>query len=100
MLLATRELQAALADLGAIAFRNRGHETVDLGEARGLRHLDLARGPAAVADVVAERVVEQHRILRHHADRIAQGGLGHGRDILAIDGDATAIGLVKAEQQP
>ena len=99
LLLAPRELQAALADLGAVAFRNHGHEAVDLGKARSLSHVGLARGPASIADVVAERVVEQHRILRHHADGVAQGGLGDTGDILAVDRDAPAVRLVEAEQQ-
>ena len=41
--------------------------------------LDLLarRAVAAVADIVADRVVEQHRVLRDDAERRAQARLGH-----------------------
>ncbi len=58
------------------------------------------RVPAAVADVVAHGVVEQHGVLRDHADGVAQRGLGHVADVLAVDGDAAAGHVVEAEQQP
>ena len=56
--------------------------------------------PAAVADVVADGVVEQHGVLRHHADGGAQGFLRHVAHVLAVDQDAAAGHVVEAEQQP
>ena len=49
--------------------------------------LDLLarRAGAAVADVVEDRIVEQHRVLRHHADRGAQRGLRDVADVLSVD---------------
>ena len=65
------------------------------------RLLDLgARGAgAAIGDVVEDRVVEQHGVLRHHADRAAQAVLRHVADVLAVDLDRAAIDIVEAEQQ-
>ena len=72
LLLAAGELQAALADLGLVAVRRQPDEAVDLREPRRLLDLGVGRVPAAVADVVADGVVEQHGVLRHHADGGAQ----------------------------
>ena len=77
LLLAAGEFQAALADQRVVALRQRHDEVVDLGEPRRLAHLGLARIGFAVADVVFDRVVEQHGILRHHADRRPERGLRH-----------------------
>ena len=100
LLLAAGELQAALADLGLVAVRRHADEAVDLREPRGLLDLGVARLPAAVADVVADGVVEQHGVLRDHADRGAQRLLRHVADVLAVDQDAAAGHVVEAEQQP
>jgi hypothetical protein len=74
LLLAARQLEPALADHGVVALRQAQYEVVDLGEPGGLLDLLVAGIGAAVADVVADRVVEQHGVLRHHADRRAQRG--------------------------
>ena len=99
LLLAARELEAALAHLGVVALGREPDEIVDLREPRRLLDLGVARLPAAVADVVADGVVEQHGVLRHHADRRAQRFLRDVADVLAVDGDAPAADLVEAEQQ-
>ena len=68
--------------------------------ARGrLAHLGLARLGPAVADVVADRPMQQRRVLRHHRDVAAQALLGHMRDVLAVDQDATALEFIEAQQQ-
>ena len=54
---------------------------------------------AAVADVVANRVVEQHRILRHDADRLAQTGLTQLADFRPSNRDAAAVDVVEAIEQ-
>ena len=68
LLLAAGQLQPALADLGLVAVRRHADEVVDLREPRRLLDLGVGRLPAAVADVVADGVVEQHGVLRDHAD--------------------------------
>ena len=70
LLLAAGEFQPALADLGLVALGRQADEAVDLRQPRRLLDLGIGRLPAAVADVVADGVVEQHGVLRHHADRL------------------------------
>ena len=71
LLLAARKLQAALTHGGVVALRQKRDEPVDLRQTGGLPHL-LRRGvPAAVLDVIADGVVEQHRVLRDHANDLA-----------------------------
>ena len=53
----------------------------------------------AIGDVVFDRVVEQHGVLRDDADGGAQGLLLHVADVLAVDQDAAAGHVVEAEQQ-
>jgi hypothetical protein len=73
---------------------------VDARGARGVFHL-LARGAgAAVGDVVFDRVVEQHRVLRHDADGAAHARLRDLADVVAADGDAALLHVVEAVQQP
>ena len=100
LLFAAGKFQAALADLGLVALRRKADEAVDLRLARRFLDFGVARVPAAVADVVADRIVEQHGVLRHHADRGAQRGLRHVANVLAVDQDAAAGDVVEAEQQP
>ena len=69
---AAGEFQSALAHLRGIAVGQAGDELVQAGEAGRLDHLVLARAGAPVGDVVAQGIVEQDRILGHHADRGAQ----------------------------
>ena len=80
LLLAARQLEAALAD-HAIHSRRAGSidEIVDRGAARRRLDLGLGGAVAAVADIVADRVVEQHRVLRDDADRGAKARLGDRR---------------------
>ena len=67
------ELEAALADHGVVALGRGGDEVVDVRRARRRLDLGAARAGAAVGDVVFDRVVEQHRVLRHDADRLRAG---------------------------
>ncbi len=100
LFLASGQFQPTLSHLGVIAFGQTQDEIVDLGILSGLLDLFL-RGPVApIGDVVADRVVEQHRILRHHADGRMQAFLGHIAHILTVNAQRTAGDIVEAEQQP
>src|SRR5437868_13402554 len=68
LLLAAGKLQAALAHLGLVALGRQSNEVVDLGEPRRLLDFRVARFPAAVADVVADRIIKQDRVRRHDPD--------------------------------
>ena len=100
LLFAARQFQPALAHARLVTFGQRGDEMVDLGQTGGLLDLGLCRIPAAIADVVADRIIEQHRILRHHADGGAQRHLRDVGDVLSVDGDLTRLRLVKPVEQP
>ena len=65
------------------------------------RFLDLGgrRPGAAIGDVVVDRVVEQHGVLRNDADGRAQARLGDVADVLPIDPHRTPVDIVEAEQQ-
>ena len=100
LLLAARQLQPALAHLGVVAMGQAEDEVVDRRRPGGLLHLRPRRPLPAIGDVVADGVVEQHRVLGNHADRRAQAALGDVAQILAVDQHRAAGRVVEAEQQP
>ena len=99
LLLATGELQAALAHRGLVTVRQAFDEAVDVRGACGGLDLFPRRLGAAVADVVVDAVVEQHRVLRNDADGAAQRGLGQLAQVVAVDGDAPLADVIEAVQQ-
>ncbi len=70
-----------------------------MSQLRRLFDLGIAGIPAAVPNVVPDRIVEQHRVLWHHADRGPQRRLRDVADILAIDQDPAARDVIEAKQQ-
>jgi hypothetical protein len=100
LFLAARQFQPALADPCRIAFGLPLDEGRDRRARRRPLDLGLTGTLAPIGDVVADRVVEQHRILRHDADCRAQGRLRHMRDVLPVDRDPTAGEVVEAVHQP
>src|SRR5690606_9128963 len=86
------------ADHRPIALRELADEAVDLRQTRRLVDLLLGRSRPAVLDVVEDRVVEEHRVLRHHPDGSTQAFLGDIADILAVYGHPPARYVVEAEQ--
>src|SRR3954452_22785466 len=99
LLLAARELQAALAHDRLVAFGHAGDEVVDLRHAGGGLDLGLAGSGPAVGDVGRHGVVEQYRVLRDDADDEAETVLGDGAHVLAVHLHRTPVHLVEAEQQ-
>ena len=65
---------------------------------RGDHFLVSGVGPP-ILDVVINRVVEQHCILRHDADGATQSGLFQITDVDAVNGDAAPTNIVEAIQQ-
>ena len=66
---------------------------------RGGDHRFVARVGPAIADVLADRAVQQGRILRDHPDLLAQGVLCRRGDVLPIDQDPPALDVVEAQEQ-
>ncbi len=54
----------------------------------------------AVGDVVFDRVVEEHGVLRHDSDGRPQAGLRDRAHVLTVDQDPSRADLVEPEQQP
>ena len=91
--LAAGQLDAALADMGVVAapaapVLQLEDEVVGLRLLRRGDDLGLGGVGLAVADVVADRAVQQRGVLRHHRDLRAQAFLRGLRDVLAVDQDA------------
>src|SRR5690606_28010831 len=63
-------------------------------------NLVWARAAATVSNVVADRIVEQDRVLGDDADLRPQTFLRDFLDVLPVDQDATLPRIVEAEQQP
>ncbi len=78
-----RPLSSLSSDLG-----HAGDGPVQLGLPRHLRHLLRPGVQVSVGDVVADRVVEEHRVLRHHPHRTTKARLRHLLDVLTGDLDA------------
>ena len=100
LFLAARKLQPALADLGFVTLGKRGDEAVDRCTARRSLDLGLPCAIASVADVVPDAVVEQHGVLRDDPDRRAEAFLSDVADVLPVDQDPAALGVVEAVEQP
>ena len=71
LFLAAGQLQPPLADPGVVAVRQPDDEVVDMGHAGRLLDFVFCGFRTAVGDVVEDRVVEQHGVLRNDADRRA-----------------------------
>ncbi len=56
----------------SVPFRESSNCVVDFGEVRRLLHRRIGGAHHPVADVVADGVVEEDGVLRHHADGGAQ----------------------------
>src|SRR6185437_14823030 len=74
------------------------NELVGTGLAYRLGNLRLAGIGASIQDVVADRAVQQRGVLGDHADLRAQTFLGHARNVLAVDQDASGLEVVQPQQ--
>ena len=66
---------------------------------RGIFNFGVGRTRSTIRNVVANAVVEQHRILRHDAKARAHAVLFHVAEILAVDRDAAFLDIVETKQQ-
>ena len=73
---------------------------MDLRHAGGFLHLRVGRVRAAIADVVADRVVEQHRVLRDDADGPAHACLFDIPHVLSVDQHPAFRHVIEAVKQP
>ena len=99
LLFAARKLEATLAHHGLVAQRRACDEIVDVRGTRRLLDLLRAGTRAAIGDVVAHGVVEEHGVLRHDADCAAHAVLRDLAQVLPGDLDAPTAYIVKAIEQ-
>ena len=85
LLLAARQAVAPLADDRVVALGQAGDHVVDLGGPAGRLQLGVGGVRPGVAEVGADRVVEQVRVLADHADGRAQAVLGEVAHVVAVD---------------
>ncbi len=97
--LSAGEALAAFADARLVSLREHRDELVRMRRAR--RGLDLGqrRVGTAVRDVVRDRVVEEHGVLRDQADVAAQRPQRHVADVEVVDEDGPVGHVVEARQQ-
>mmetsp|Transcript_13545 Transcript_13545/g.33250 ORF Transcript_13545/g.33250 Transcript_13545/m.33250 type:complete len:228 (-) Transcript_13545:1143-1826(-) len=100
LFLAAAQPDAALAHARVVPLLEVGGDgVVDVRHSRRLRHLLVAGAWRAVLDVVAHRLVEQHAVLRHHADGAPHRRQRGGPDVLPVDEHTALPGVVEAQQQ-
>jgi hypothetical protein len=98
-LLAAREAVAALADDRVVAVGQRGYEVVQVRGARRGNHLLLGRVGAREELVVADRGVEQERVLEDDPDVGAQRLERERAGVVAVDQHAAGGGVVEARDE-
>ena len=100
LLFTARQLEPTLTHGRVVPVRQTHNEIMDLGGAGGVKDVLFARVVPAIGDVVADRVIEQHGVLRHHADGRVQTVLRHRTHILPIDAQRAVPHIVEAKEQP
>src|SRR5579871_4555953 len=97
--LSAGELESAFADRAVVSVRQLRDETFRGGGLRGGHDLFTASVATAVTNVFCDCFVEQERFLSNESDTRAEGIERYTRDVLTVDQNASAFGLVKAEQE-
>src|SRR5207253_519305 len=102
--LAARQLDAAVAyerfiALAAFGVRKIGDEGIGGGHLRHRFDLMFARLRPAIADIVADRTMQQRDILRDDTDGAPKACLADGADILPVDQDRALADIVEAHEQ-
>ena len=101
--LAAGKLHAALTHLRviagtALAVAQFKDEVVRLGPARSFDHLLFTGFGTAVEDVFTDCAMQQGRVLRDHANGLAQAFLRDLANVLPINADTARLQVVKAQQ--
>src|SRR5438445_615849 len=97
-----REQARAGAALAEARLHPLGHPADELGRVRGARRIldvRVARVEAAVADVLADGVAEEDRLLRHDGDLLAQGTHRDLADVSTIDAHAAGNRVVETADE-
>src|SRR4029077_10979667 len=90
---------ASLTYARVVAVGERHDEIMRRSGLASSDHLGLDIGLGAVGDIGADGVVEQNRVLRYEADRVAQTRDRYLGDVLPVDHDLAALGIEEAPSQ-
>src|SRR3546814_11468067 len=99
MLRTTGGFVARRADASVKAMRHSMDEPGEGSTSQCRFKLCLSGTCSPISDVVADGIVEQHRILRHDANLLSERCLRNLRNILAIDQNAPGLHIIEAEEQ-
>ena len=97
--LAAGKLCPMFADRRVVAAREGHDEIMRIGALGGRDDLVLAGARFSEFDVFADRAAEQKRVLPDIGDVLAQRAARHLGDILLIDDDLAALGVIEAQDQ-
>src|ERR1700691_3933259 len=97
--LSAGEAKALLADHGIVFFRQPLNEVVRQGRLSGCDHPADGDPGFTVGDVVANRIVEENRLLGHVADLATKRSQGQIPQVVAVDADVTRGDIKKARDQ-
>ena len=92
--------ETTLTDRSVVPFGKSHDEVVGAGESRRALHRFHVGIGFRKRNVVADRIVEQERLLEHHTDVLSQLAHVEPTQIDAIQCDAALLHVVKAQQQP
>src|SRR5262249_6378788 len=90
-----RESVSALGDPGRVPGRQFSNEVVNISSDRSVENLFIGCGGTSEGDVVSNRPVEQKGVLQNHADLLAQRFDGKFANVLTINEDTSALGIVE-----
>ncbi len=88
-----------LAHRGAVALRQRADEVVRIGRLRGGDHVGVLCAGTRVGDVLGDGRREQHRLLEHDRELVAEIGEPVFAEIDAVEQDLAARRVVEARQE-
>src|SRR5439155_24982680 len=97
--LTARKSVPAFADDSVVTMRHAADEFIGIGYFRCGNDLFVGCAGAPVSDVFADCPPEQDRLLQHEANLGPQRVKLEGRNVNAIDQNASTLGVVKARDQ-
>src|SRR5690606_21532559 len=97
LLLTARQFQLPLTYLRVQPVWQTLDKVFQLRHAQRIPDILVGGTRFTVGNVVATGVVEQHGVLGHHTDSLAQAVLTDSPNVLAVNGDATAFDVIEAE---
>ena len=99
LFLTSGQFQPALTHSGLIALGQAENKLVNAREPSRIKNLLFSRIRATITNVVGNRVIEQHGILRNDSDSAAETGLRHISDVVTINRDFPSIHIVETIKQ-